>query len=192
MPSERFNASRVTDRFLLGGGIVGEDEIDWLKGQGVTAIISVASGLDDLSSATANGLDSLYIPWLDDGTLKPAEDFRHALRFVLACDEARLKASKTLSSVYVHCAAGHNRSAILLTFLMAALLGVNADEAWRVVKAGRAVASAFDHPQYRQSVIAALATVRNHVSGDPEHRDPSAPSADVPVAEAAPAKAKKA
>lgn len=164
---DSFNVSRITNRIWVGGGITGEDEIAYLKGQGVTAILSVAAALDDTSIASAAGLDTLHIPWQDDGTAKEVHDFVGALAWLERLDAQRVASGKSLSGLMVHCAQGHNRGPMMATFLLAALSGLPADEAYKLVKGMRPVASSFDTPQYRASVVRALEAV-NPVATNPD------------------------
>lgn len=152
-----FDATPITRRLIVGGGIVGQDEVAWLQANGVTHVISAALELNDASHFHAAGLRFLHIPWVDDGQSKPIADFKRALFAVVAADAAQLaNATGALSGLYVHCHLGQHRGPLLATFLLAALDGSNVDEAYARVCAARPVVASFDRPAYRTSCIAAL------------------------------------
>lgn len=165
--SPAFNASHITNRFVVGGGIVSADEVTWLQQQGVTHIISAAAELDDAAHFQREGLSFLHIPWQDDGAIKPTADFLTALRFAVDADAQRANHA-ALPVFYVHCAQGHNRGPLLATFLLAALSGLPADAAYMLIKAMRPVVTAFEHPHYRASCGAALDLANPLVATPPQ------------------------
>lgn len=181
-----FNVSRITERLIVGGGIAGADELAWLAQQGVTHVISAANGLNDsaLGGASQSGLGFLYIPWDDDGLVKPVPDFWTAFAWVAAA-EAQLAVLGKQVGLYVHCAAGVNRGPLMATFILAALSGLPGDEAWKIVHGGRPQAAAFNNANYRQSCLSALEPLRPF-RGAPNAEPPAPASAPVASQEEAP------
>lgn len=157
MPSP-FNATPITNRLIVGGGIISQDEVTWLQQQGVTHIISAAAELDDAAHYARAGLSFLHLPWQDDGTTKPIPDFLTALRFAVDADAQRPN-DAALPVFYVHCAEGHNRGPLVATFLLAALSGLPGDAAFELLRAMRSVVTAFLQPHYRACCLAALEVV---------------------------------
>lgn len=170
----QFNATRITERLIVGGGIAGPDELQWLAAQGVTHIISAAAELDDAASAAAAGMRFLHIPWNDDGQRKEPQDFHTAYLWVVQAD-TQLAQSGKQAGIYCHCAAGVNRGPLMGTFLLAALSGLPGDTAWATLVGQRPQANAFNTPAYRQSCLDALALLQ-----------PFRPAGDLPEPAAAP------
>lgn len=156
--SMQWNASQITRRLWVGGGLAGPSEVAWLASQGgITHIISAAAELDD--SKYGSGINFLHVPWHDDGTPKPVEDFTRGLGWWLEALDSHLKEFGRLPGLYVHCAAGHNRGPLMATFILAATAGIAADVAFSVIKAQRPVVTAFNQSDYRTSCLAALAAI---------------------------------
>lgn len=185
--SSRFNVSTVTARLMVGGGLAGADEVEYLKAQGVTHIISVAEELDDGALCAATGLACYHVRWRDDGRAKDIPDFIQTLIWLLSQDVAALSSGKQIG-VFVHCAAGINRGPTMATFLLAALSGLPADRAWQMITDARPQAHGYEVPAYRQSVQNALDQVRPFRTA-PQGAVPPAPAGTEPEAAAQPAQA---
>jgi len=178
-----FNATRITERLIVGGGIAGPDEIAWLVSQGVTHLLSVAAELDDLSLARDAGLSCKHIAWPDDGQAKPTADFLAAYDW-LSHEDALRSASGRQVGLYVHCAAGVNRGPLMATFLLAALSGLPPATVWTTfVKAQRTQAAGYDNPTYRQSCDDAYHAL--HALGPATPLAADAAQSEVPDAEQA-------
>ena len=161
-----FNASRITNWLWIGAEIAGPDELDFLRDQGVRAILSVAQGLNDESLTDVHKFETLYIPWLDDGTPKDAADFTKALDWWTHRVKLAIEGGKRFPGVLVHCASGVNRGPMMGTYLLAAMSGLPTDEAWKIVKGMRPAVTALDIPQYRSSVVRALLEIMPVVPTD--------------------------
>jgi hypothetical protein len=164
-----FDVARVTDRLLVGGAIAGRDHAAWLAGQGVTDVISAAVELSDRAACARHHLGYRHVLWYDDKQLKPLVDFARTLEWVRV-REAECRAGGGEMRLYVHCAMGINRGPLLAVFLLAALEGIAADEAWAMIKRVRPHVESFDVPAYRHSCLLALAGYT--VSAVPESLPP--------------------
>jgi hypothetical protein len=151
-----FDVARVTDRLLVGSAIAGRDHAAWLAGQGITDVISAAVELSDRAACVRHRLGYHHVLWYDDKQLKPLVDFARTLDWVRE-REAACRASGGEMRLYVHCAMGINRGPLLAVFLLAALEGIAADEAWTLIKRVRPHVEAFNVPAYRHSCLLALA-----------------------------------
>lgn len=125
------NADVITPQLVVGGFI---DAGDWrqLVEQGVSVVVSLQSERHDEDAFGALQPDGyLRLPTLDH-TAPTVSQLRMGAAFI---DEAA-RAGKT---VLVHCHAGVGRSTLLCTcYLIYA--GMDAEEAWRTVKAKRTIA----------------------------------------------------
>ena len=156
-----FNADKVTERLIVGAGLVGVDEVRWLAQQGITHIISAAGELDDapMVAASGTGIKTYHLDWADNGLEKPPSDFIGALIWFLQAELQAVTSGKQVG-LYIHCAAGVNRGPTLATFFLAALSGLPADTAWATIQGARPQANGFNVPAYRQSVLSALEALR--------------------------------
>lgn len=156
-----WNATEINARFVLGGGITGDDEMRWLAEQRVTHVISVARELDDTALCVPDEMGFFHLDWDDDAQPKPLQDFLDLLDYAVDEDNQWLRESQTtLPRYYLHCAAGVNRGPMACVFLFAAVSGQSADEVWTLIKAQRPQVNGYQVPAYKQSVDAALAAVR--------------------------------
>ena len=156
---ERWDITRITSWLSLGGTIESEEQLLWLRGLRVTHVICVASELDEASLCARHGFGFYQVHWPDDGKHKPPQDFLDALAWVEA-EVAALARKRRKAHFFVHCFAGAYRSPLLATFLLAALEGLSADEAYALLRERREYVSAFEEPEYRESCLAALATAQ--------------------------------
>jgi hypothetical protein len=151
-----YDVSPITDHLSLGGALHGLDHAAWLADRGVTHIISVAVEHSDRMACDRHRLGYRHVRWYDDRQFKPVADFIRTLDWVRGQRAALAEQGESLA-LYVHCAMGLNRGPLMATFLLAALEGISADEAWSFVKRCRPQVEAFDQPAYRHSCRLALA-----------------------------------
>lgn len=107
--------SWVTERVALGGGIWNARNMEELAKAGVTHVLNMQIEFDDRPLAELHGIRVLWNPTDDDFLPKPAELLKRGVDFALeALDapEARL---------YVHCAAGVHRAAMMTLAILCAM-----------------------------------------------------------------------
>ena len=147
--------NRINRRWFLGSAISAADIPD-VQADGITHIISAAQELDVVTLGIPPTIHFFNVHWADDGQPKPIKDFRDALDWVMEQDYTALFSGQKLPKYLVVCGAGVNRSALLLTFLMAALSGSHPDVVWNGVVAERPSANGYNVPTYKASLQAAL------------------------------------
>jgi protein-tyrosine phosphatase len=133
----------VTDRIALGGGIWTDSSMQEVARSGVTHIIDMQIEFDDTELARPYGIEVLWNGTDDDFQPKPAELFERGVEFGLAALE------ENGSKVFIHCAAGVHRAAMMTLALMGAM-GWELGAAMRVIQGRRPVVDFAD--VYRQSV----------------------------------------
>ena len=122
----------VTDRIGLGGGIWNENNMRELVRMGVTHDLDMQIEFDDRPLAAPYGVEVLWNPTDDDFQPKPPELFERGVRFALEALE------KPGTKVYIHCAAGVHRAAMMTLAVMGAS-GWDVDEAMGLIEARRPV-----------------------------------------------------
>lgn len=155
----QWDVSRITGWLSLGGLIAGEEQMAWLRGQGVTHVVSAAWDLDDGELCTAHGQGFYHVRWRDDGKFKPTQDFLDLLAWVAAEDQA-LAAQGRRAHFFLHCIAGAFRSPLLATFLLATHGGMDPGDAYALLCDRRGCVSCFTEPQYRLACLAAVAAAQ--------------------------------
>lgn len=113
------NFSWVADGLAGSGRPMSRAELDWARGQGVAAVVSMTE--DPLPEAWTGGVRYLHLP-TPDLTPPSQEDIRRAVEF------ARARISEG-SPVMIHCAAGRGRAGTILACYMVSHGGLQADEA---------------------------------------------------------------
>ncbi len=122
----------VTDRIGLGGGIWNEQNMQELVRMGVTHDLDMQIEFNDTPLAERYAIEVLWNPTDDDFQLKPLELFEKGVQFALGALE------KPETKVYIHCAAGVHRAAMMTLAVMCAM-GWDLDEAMTLIEARRPV-----------------------------------------------------
>jgi protein-tyrosine phosphatase len=104
----------ITDRIALGGGIWMDSNMREVARAGITHIIDMQMEFDDTELARPHGIEVLWNAIDDDFQLKPPEVFRRGVEFA----EAALKQDG--AKLYIHCAAGVHRAAMMTLALLCA------------------------------------------------------------------------
>jgi protein-tyrosine phosphatase len=144
----------VTDRIGLGGGIWHEQNMRELVGLGVTHVLDMQIEFDDRPLAAPYGVKVLWNPTDDDFQPKPPELFERGVRFALEALE------KPDAKVYIHCAAGVHRAAMMTLAVMCAS-GWELEEAMTLIETRRPVVDFAD--VYVESVKRYLGGQRSEV-----------------------------
>lgn len=143
-------ATRIQPWLYQGGQPPGAGAYQQLKKAGVTHILTVNAENPYVSAARdIFGAECvLHIPWWDDGTMKPVEDFRRIY------DWAR---DASADSVFLsHCAMGINRSTVGSVWLITSLTHTAPGEAFNEILVHHRGANGFRIPMYRESVLRAM------------------------------------
>jgi protein-tyrosine phosphatase len=107
--------SWITDRIAVGGGIWTDDKMREVVRAGITHIIDMQIEFDDTAIAEPYGVRVLWNPTDDDFRLKPPELFQRGVEFAFdALDEPEAK-------LYIHCAAGVHRAAMMTLAVLRAM-----------------------------------------------------------------------
>lgn len=115
----RMDMTWITARIALGGGIWNQENMAAVARAGVTHIIDMQIEFDDTPLAAPFGIQVLWNPTDDDFSAKSPELFQRGVDFAqdaLQDEQARL---------FVHCAAGVHRAAMMTL----AILGA---EGWQI------------------------------------------------------------
>ena len=124
--------SWVTERIALGGGIWNAANMQQLAEAGVTHIVDMQIEFDDRPLARLHGIEALWNPTDDDFLPKPPELLARGVDFALeALDDPDAK-------VYIHCAAGVHRAA-MMTLAVLCALGWEMDPAMQLIETKRPV-----------------------------------------------------
>jgi len=104
----------VTDRIAVGGGIWTDEKMIEVVRAGVTHIIDMQIEFDDTPLAEPYGVKVLWNPTDDDFSSKPPELFQRGVDFALdALQDERAR-------LFVHCAAGVHRAAMMTLAILCA------------------------------------------------------------------------
>lgn len=122
----------VTDRIALGAAIWTDKNMQEVARHGITHIIDMQIEFDDTELARPYGIEVLWNGTDDDFQPKPPELFERGVEF----GQAAL--GENGSKVYIHCAAGVHRAAMMTLALLGAT-GWDVDEAMRVIQGRRPV-----------------------------------------------------
>jgi protein-tyrosine phosphatase len=126
------DASWVTGRIAVGGGIWTAENMAQVARAGVTHIIDMQIEFDDTALALPYGITVLWNPIDDDFQPKSPEVLQRGVDFALeALDEPGTK-------LFVHCAAGVHR-APMMTFAILCSLSWKLEDALRLIEARRPV-----------------------------------------------------
>ncbi|HZQ24695.1 MAG TPA: dual specificity protein phosphatase [Terriglobales bacterium] len=122
----------ITDRIALGGGIWNERNMEEVARAGVTHIIDMQIEFNDTPLAEPHGIEVLWNAIDDDFQPKPPEVFRRGVEFALAALE------EPGSKLYIHCAAGVHRAAMMTLALLCAM-GWDLQQAMDMIEGRRPV-----------------------------------------------------
>lgn len=121
------NFSWMADGLAGSGRPMSRAEFDWIRTQGVAAVISMTE--DPLPTDWITDVRYLHLP-TPDLTPPRQEDIRKAVEFA----RERISEGKP---VMVHCAAGRGRAGTILACYLVSHAGLSADEAVAEVRAKR-------------------------------------------------------
>jgi protein-tyrosine phosphatase len=128
----RMDMTWITARIALGGGIWNQENMAAVARTSVTHIIDMQIEFDDTPLAEPHGIQVLWNPTDDDFQSKPPELFQRGVDFALNAledDGAR---------VFVHCAAGVHRAAMMTLAILCAE-GWDMQDAMQTIMARRPV-----------------------------------------------------
>ena len=122
----------ITGRLAMGGGIWNPENMAAVARAGVTHIIDMQIEFDDTPLARPHGIEVLWNPTDDDFQPKPPELFQRGVEFAEKAmqDEA--------ARVFVHCAAGVHRAAMMTLAILCAD-GWDLEDAMRTIVSRRPV-----------------------------------------------------
>ena len=150
--------SWVTERIALGGGIWNARNMEELAQSGITHVVDMQIEFDDRPLGEACGVKVLWNPTDDDFLPKPPALLKNGVDFALAALE------DPTARVYVHCAAGVHRAA-MMTLAVLCAMNWDIDEAMRQIETRRPVVDFAD--VYVESVRQFIET-RMESAGGPE------------------------
>jgi len=122
----------VTERIGLGGGIWNETNMGELARMGVTHVLDMQIEFDDTPLAEPYGVEVLWNPTDDDFQPKPAELFERGVEF------AQQALERPETKLYIHCAAGVHRAAMMTLAVMCAR-GWDIEKAMALIEGKRPV-----------------------------------------------------
>lgn len=92
----------VTDRIAIGGEITSKADVDQIVAAGITHVIDMRQEFDD-NMLNDQRIEIMWLPQVDDGTMRPPGQYRKGVEFVLAA------LAQPKNKVFMHCSAGLNR-----------------------------------------------------------------------------------
>ncbi len=105
----------VTERIALGGGIWNARNMEAVALAGVTHVVNMQIEFDDRPLAEPHGIRVLWNPTDDDFLPKPPELLKRGVDFALKA------MSEPKARIYVHCAAGVHRAAMMTLAILCAM-----------------------------------------------------------------------
>lgn len=123
----------VTERIALGSAVTGPLQVRVMIGDGITHVLDCRVEASSERLYAGTGIKYLQNGIADDGKPKPDEWFFRGIDFATGA------LRHSWSKVFVHCRFGMSRSPTMVYAIMRAQ-GVPADEAKRLISAGRLVA----------------------------------------------------
>jgi len=128
----RMDMTWITARIALGGGIWNQENMAAVARTGVSHIIDMQIEFDDTPLAEPHGIEVLWNPTDDDFQSKPPELFQRGVDFALnALEDENAR-------VFVHCAAGVHRAAMMSLAILCAQ-GWEIGDAMQTIMARRPV-----------------------------------------------------
>ena len=122
----------ITERLAMGGGIWSPENMAAVARAGVTHIVDMQIEFDDTPLAEAHGIEVLWNPTDDDFKPKPPELFQRGVDF------AERALAETGSRLFIHCAAGVHRAA-MMTLAILCSQGWEMEDAMQTILARRPV-----------------------------------------------------
>ena len=140
----------VTERIAVGGEILSKDDVDEIVGAGITHVIDMRAEFDD-DTLNDNRIAILWLPQVDDGTMRPLGQYRKGIQFALPA------LSLANTKLFLHCSAGLNRGPTMCYALLRAF-GLSQAEAISRIRAARPEVVFYVVQNYLDSVERDLAT----------------------------------
>ncbi len=130
--SSRMDLTWITGRLALGGGIWTAEHMSEIARAGITHIIDMQIEFDDTPLAEPFGIDVLWNPTDDDFQPKEPELFQRGVEFALQALE------REDAKVFIHCAAGVHRAA-MMTLALLCSQGWELEDAMQTISSRRPV-----------------------------------------------------
>lgn len=140
----------VNERIAVGAGISSKADLDELVAQGISHILDMRAEFDD-DTLNDPAVTVLWLPQVDDGTMRPPGQYRHGIEFAFSA------LSQANRKVYCHCAAGINRGPTMCYALLRGF-GVKQDDAIQMIRTARPQVGFYTIPNYLASVEKDLAS----------------------------------
>jgi protein-tyrosine phosphatase len=122
----------ITGRLALGGGIWTSEHMSEISRAGITHIIDMQIEFDDTPLAEPFGIDVLWNPTDDDFQPKEPELFQRGVEF------AQQALEHENAKVFIHCAAGVHRAA-MMTLALLCSQGWDLEDAMQTISSRRPV-----------------------------------------------------
>jgi protein-tyrosine phosphatase len=119
----------VTERIAVGGEIASKADVDEIVNAGITHVIDMRAEFDD-DTLNDNRITILWLPQVDDGTMRPPGQYRKGIQFALPA------LSLANTKIFLHCSAGLNRGPTMCYALLRAF-GLPPEEAIERIRAAR-------------------------------------------------------
>jgi protein-tyrosine phosphatase len=126
----RIDASWVTGRIAVGGGIWNAENMTAVARAEITHVIDMQIEFDDTPLAEAHGIEVLWNPIDDDFQPKPAAIFQRGVEFAVAALD------RPATKLLIHCAAGVHR-APMMTLALLGVLGWKVKDGIRLIESRR-------------------------------------------------------
>jgi protein-tyrosine phosphatase len=139
----------VTERLIVGGEISSKADVDQLVAEGITHVIDMREEFDD-DTLNDHRITILWLPQVDDGTMRPLGQYRKGIQFALPA------LSSANTKVFCHCSAGLNRGPTMCYAILRAF-GLPPEEAISRIREARPEVAFYVVQNYLDSVERDLA-----------------------------------
>jgi protein-tyrosine phosphatase len=139
----------VTERLIVGGEISSKADVDQLVAEGITHVIDMREEFDD-DTLNDHRITILWLPQVDDGTMRPLGQYRKGIQFALPA------LSSANTKVFCHCSAGVNRGPTMCYAILRAF-GLPPEEAISRIREARPEVAFYVVQNYLDSVERDLA-----------------------------------
>ena len=119
----------VTECIAVGGEIDSKADVDQIVNAGITHVIDMRAEFDD-DTLNDHRITILWLPQVDDGTMRPPGQYRKGIQFAL------MALSLPNAKVFLHCSAGLNRGPTMCYALLRAF-GLPPEEAISRIRSAR-------------------------------------------------------